>query len=161
MKFTGNNETPLNVNFELAGEENAGTVLKELKALTEKVLPFQYSDAIYQQCIMCGEVTQIARIDDRVVGAVACRLEAAKDRDGGRLYVVMLGVLPEFRSAGLGSFLLQRAILAGRCAIEVSARQHIDDIVPIHVFFVLVRKAGTSRSLPTPVTTVATCASSL
>lgn len=51
-----------------------------------------------------------AYLDNEAVGAIACRLEAQGGR--ARLYIMTLGVLAPYRSRGIGSALLRRAMAA-------------------------------------------------
>ena len=103
----------LAVSFAGPSEEN----VPALKRLNAVIFPTRYSDVVYRQVQLCGDVTQLAYAGGELIGAVACRVEAVLGRPGGpggRLYVITVGVLAEHRSRGLGSLLLQRSLALAR-----------------------------------------------
>lgn len=70
-----------------------------------------WQDRLYEQCLVCGPVTQLAYVADQLVGAIACRLEGSPD--GARLHIMTLGVLSACRNMGIGSELLRRSLKVG------------------------------------------------
>eukprot|EP01025_Chloroclados_australasicus_P059418 TRINITY_DN7512_c0_g1_i2.p1 TRINITY_DN7512_c0_g1~~TRINITY_DN7512_c0_g1_i2.p1 ORF type:complete len:170 (+),score=12.84 TRINITY_DN7512_c0_g1_i2:115-624(+) len=94
----------LPITFDTLRDKN----LKQLKVLNEAVLPIQYSDKVYLDCLAFGEVTQLAYHNDVLIGAIACRLE--KQGSKVKLYIMTLGVLAPYRSMGVGHRLLQRCL---------------------------------------------------
>lgn len=59
-------------------------------------------DKIYQQVLQCGDVSQLAMLGDKCIGAIACRLQMVEP-DVAMLYILTLGVLAPFRNQGVGA----------------------------------------------------------
>ena len=60
-------------------------------------------DEVYQDILACGDVTQLAMLDEKCIGAIGCRLQRVKhNEDTAMLYILTLGVLAPFRNQGVG-----------------------------------------------------------
>ena len=76
-----------------ASRESALTPADETSALPAPDLPpRRQQDKFYLECGAAGSTTQLAYIDDELVGAIACRLELLPDRSGARMYIMTVGV---------------------------------------------------------------------
>jgi N-alpha-acetyltransferase 50 len=58
-------------------------------------------DKMYADILACGDVTQLAMIGTRCIGAIGCRLECKYDGKA-KLYILTLGVLAPYRNEGIG-----------------------------------------------------------
>jgi len=83
--------------------------LKQMKQLNAAIFPVKYQDKFYNDCIACGDVTQLAYYNDILIGAIACRLEAKGDGKA-KLYIMTLGVLAPYRDLGVGTYLLEHSL---------------------------------------------------
>lgn len=59
-------------------------------------------ESLYRDILKCGDVTQLAMLDGRCIGAIACRLQMMPD-GFAKLYILTLGVLEAYRNQGLGT----------------------------------------------------------
>mmetsp|Transcript_12326 Transcript_12326/g.29272 ORF Transcript_12326/g.29272 Transcript_12326/m.29272 type:complete len:186 (+) Transcript_12326:392-949(+) len=104
--------TSMSITFSSVNNDN----LSHLKALNRAILPVNYKDKLYSDCLAFEEVTQLAFHGGLAVGGIACRLEALKPHTAGRerarLYIVTLAVLPAYRCLGIGGQLLERVLKA-------------------------------------------------
>jgi hypothetical protein len=48
---------------------------QQLKSLNTVIFPIKYEDKMYTDMIACGEVTQLAYHNGKLIGAIGCRLE--------------------------------------------------------------------------------------
>jgi hypothetical protein len=62
-------------------------------------------DKIYQQILQCGDVSQLAMLGKKCIGAIGCRLQMVQP-DVAKLYILTLGVLAPFRNQGVGTMLV-------------------------------------------------------
>lgn len=64
--------------------------------------PACVQENMYRDMVTCGDVTQLALLHGKCIGAIGCRLQMA---EGGtaKLYVLTLGVLAPYRNAGIGA----------------------------------------------------------
>jgi hypothetical protein len=59
---------------------------------------------VYRDVLACGDVTQLAMLDKKCIGAIACRLQrTASNKDTALLYVLTLGVVASYRNQGIGT----------------------------------------------------------
>lgn len=85
--------------------------VEQLKLLNSVIFPLRYPQQVYTDCLACGDLSQLAYRDGTLVGAIACRLEL-QATGNAKLYILTLGVLAPYRSAGIGSCLVQKALEA-------------------------------------------------
>lgn len=65
-----------------------------------------------QVSVLLADTLDVAYVDNRVVGAICCRLEPmAEDSLQLRTYIMTLGVLEPYRHKRIGSMLLQSVII--------------------------------------------------
>lgn len=67
-------------------------------------------DKFYVECAAAGSATQLAFVEDVLVGAIACRLELLPDRSAAKLYVMTVGVLAPYRDKQIGTRLLTHSL---------------------------------------------------
>lgn len=117
MRIAGDGEQAetIDVTFVEVSEDNVA----QLRQLNLAIFPIKYPEVIYKQCLLSGPVSQLAFCGDKLIGGIACRLEARKDGPGARLHIMTLGVLAGYRSMGLGSLLVQRTLCQARDMGEV------------------------------------------
>lgn len=53
--------------------------IDSLRTVNRVLFPINYSEKTYADILACGPVTQLALVDDQVVGAIACRLERTSE----------------------------------------------------------------------------------
>jgi hypothetical protein len=56
---------------------------------------------MYSDMVLCGDVTQLAMLGDKCIGAIGCRLQMKEDGKA-KLYILTLGVLTPYQNAGIG-----------------------------------------------------------
>lgn len=72
-------------------------------------------DEVYQDILACGDVTQLAMLDDKCIGAIGCRLQRVRrGEDTAMLYILTLGVLAPFRNQGIG-----RSFCQSTCSLSI------------------------------------------
>ena len=85
------------------------STLPSLKSLNAALFPVAYRDIFYAQCMAAGDLTHGAFDGGELVGAVAVRLEARGEEEGGAdAYVMTVGVLAPYRGRGIGEKLWRR-----------------------------------------------------
>eukprot|EP01026_Neomeris_dumetosa_P019917 TRINITY_DN1803_c0_g1_i1.p2 TRINITY_DN1803_c0_g1~~TRINITY_DN1803_c0_g1_i1.p2 ORF type:complete len:172 (+),score=16.19 TRINITY_DN1803_c0_g1_i1:87-602(+) len=94
----------LPITFDTLRDKN----IQQLKILNKAILPINYSDKVYLDCLANGDLTQLAYHNDVLIGAIACRIE--KQGTKPKLYIMTLGVLAAYRNMGVGRRLLQRCL---------------------------------------------------
>jgi ribosomal protein S18 acetylase RimI-like enzyme len=67
-------------------------------------------DKVYREMVQCGDVSQLAILQNKCIGAIGCRLEMKRDGNA-RLHILTLGVLAPFRNHGIGTYVLLRACI--------------------------------------------------
>lgn len=59
-------------------------------------------DKVYREMVQCGDVSQLAILQNKCIGAIGCRLEMKRDGNA-LLHILTLGVLAPFRNHGIGT----------------------------------------------------------
>ena len=94
-------------------EKNIGQV----RILNLHCFPVIYRDSFYEQLLVNSDLTRLGFFADCLVAAVGCKIES------GRMYIMTLGVLTEYRRFGFGSKLLswvtEKAISEGLSEIAL------------------------------------------
>eukprot|EP00892_Ulva_mutabilis_P008720 jgi/Ulvmu1/621/UM001_0629.1 len=98
------------VTFQGVGAESID-ILKELNSV---IFPIKYQESIYRDILKCGDVTQLAMLHGKCIGAIAGRLQMIEE-GSAKLYILTLGVLEAYRNQAVGSELLRRSLLACQC----------------------------------------------
>jgi hypothetical protein len=57
---------------------------------------------MYRDMVLCGDVTQLAMLGDKCIGAIGCRLQMKEDGKA-KIYILTLGVLTPYQNAGIGT----------------------------------------------------------
>jgi ribosomal protein S18 acetylase RimI-like enzyme len=78
-------------------------------SLNTSLFPVSYGDAFFIDLQRSGDFSRVALLDGRAIAAICCRIERHGAGDI-RLYIMTLGVLPEFRGNGIASSLLIDAL---------------------------------------------------
>ncbi|ORZ36267.1 acyl-CoA N-acyltransferase [Catenaria anguillulae PL171] len=89
-------------------------MIPELRALNSALFPVAYNDKFYADVLATKEYAHAAFIEDQLAGAICCRRETNSWDSSYRVYVMTIGVRPQYRRLGIASTLVQRVISHAR-----------------------------------------------
>ncbi|KAJ1648526.1 hypothetical protein J3B02_000127 [Coemansia erecta] len=100
--------------------------LPKVRNLNSVLFPVRYSGTFYKSLLLPGQFCQLAFLDDKCVGTIACRkqplgfadtpasimtgYQALQEPKYYEVYMMTLGVLAPYRRLGIGGLLLRNAV---------------------------------------------------
>ncbi|KAG8728754.1 hypothetical protein FRC11_010269 [Ceratobasidium sp. 423] len=105
-----------------------------LKSLNAEIFPVPYPDAYYSTAIKpeLARFCKLIYLDGKPVGQATCSLKPSEREGEARIYGMLMGVLPPYRSLGIGSY----------------AGQHLLDAIAAHNSYVWALQAVGSITPP-------------
>ncbi|KAG8694353.1 hypothetical protein FRC08_008547 [Ceratobasidium sp. 394] len=104
-----------------------------LKALNSEIFPVPYPDAYYAVVVKpeLSRFCKLIYLDGNPIGQVTCTLKPSEREGEARVYGMLMGVLPPYRSLGIGTYAAQSildAIVAHNSYVK--ALQSVGPITP-------------------------------